>query len=60
MLPFALAEPYALRPAAAVAVAHGAVAPSEAAAWIAALADADRRGAFAYAVTAYAAFGRRG
>lgn len=59
-LPFALAQRHALQPAAAEAVARGAVTPGEADDWLAAFAEADRRGTFVYAVSAYAALGRRG
>jgi len=59
MLPFDLAEPFALRPAVAEAVFRGAIVAEEGAAWLAALAAADRRGAFSYAVTAYAILAQR-
>jgi SAM-dependent methyltransferase len=60
VLPFELAVPYALRPAAGEAARRGAVTRAEADAWLDALQDAGRRGAFGYTVAAYAAFGRRG
>jgi SAM-dependent methyltransferase len=59
MLPFDLAGPFSLKPGVEEAVMCGAITARDGAAWLEALAEADRRGKFSYAVTAYAVLAQR-
>jgi len=58
-LPFEPARTFVLLPAMAFAAARGDITSEEADAWIASLDAAERRGEFAYAVSAFAVIGRR-